>query len=66
MDEDLKPCPFCGSEELRYVTTFETKAVTRDEEHAEVYVKCGVCCGQGPKGNDLIFAIRQWNRRADG
>lgn len=53
MDE-LKPCPFCGSDEdIRVVS-----------EYSEAfYVYCLTCTSCGPSGATSQEAIEAWNRR---
>lgn len=54
MSEELKTCPFCGSNECYIV---------KDYELVKVWVKCG-CCGADTRiGNSVKEAIEAWNRR---
>lgn len=53
---DLKPCPFCGSDDVYVPMT--------DSRIDWYFVWCPGCCFAGPgrtKGQD---AIEAWNRRA--
>jgi Lar family restriction alleviation protein len=54
MKEELKPCPFCGSNDLDlcYVP----------KSH---WVSCNVCNAEGPNGNysTVKKAIAAWNKR---
>lgn len=47
---DLKPCPFCGCEELR-IGVLE-------------YIWCPECGGAGPMGTSDEEAREKWNGRA--
>ncbi len=56
---DLKPCPFCGSEnapeEMRIGTCFVRCSLHR-----------GGCGTEGPTDTTLAAAVRTWNLRAGG
>jgi Lar family restriction alleviation protein len=53
--EKLKPCPFCGSEEI----------VAKDHHGNGIsYVECVECGTLGPYSNTVEDAIKWWNRRA--
>ena len=66
MSEQLKPCPFCGSEpRLRSYRTYS------DEKHCIIekfYVFCDECQVEVPYLGyaDKNVAITAWNRRASG
>ena len=47
----LKPCPFCGSGNVRY----------KEAEHAVV---CALCKARGSIAPDEKMAIRMWDERA--
>lgn len=51
MSNDLKPCPFCGSGNVRY----------KEAEHAVV---CARCKARGSIAPDEEMAIRMWDDRA--
>lgn len=51
MSNDLKPCPFCGSGNVRY----------KEAEHAVV---CARCKARGSIAPDEEMAIRMWDERA--
>ena len=48
---ELKPCPFCGSGNVRY----------KEAEHAVV---CARCTARGSIAPDEEMAIRMWDERA--
>ena len=59
MSEQLKPCPFCGS---------EGKVFFNDEAcyhggNGTYYIACAECTSRGKSGNDKQQAIEAWNRR---
>jgi Lar family restriction alleviation protein len=51
---ELKPCPFCGSADLR--ADPEDMLVT-------TWVTCNKCGSQGPYGDTPKGAIEAWNKR---
>lgn len=54
LKENLKPCPWCGSESF---------FVDRDENGW--YVECNGCLSQGPRAETQEKAEKAWNRRAN-
>ncbi len=50
----LKPCPFCGSEEVHVVSYMPSKSHD---------VTCGKCETKGPVSKDRDEAIKAWNKR---
>lgn len=62
-DEDLKPCPFCGSKRVQLYQDYDD-----DDYCVTYYVECYDCGGRGPSGSDTEEknAAAAWNRRADG
>jgi Lar family restriction alleviation protein len=57
MSEGLKPCPFCGSSNIR--EGGEQCSTWR-------YIACNGCCVKTPGHFSLEAAIAAWNRRASG
>ncbi len=57
MNDKLKPCPFCGSENLD-----EGRDTMDSTVHFHVY--CLDCQGAGPEGDTSGIAEGNWNRRA--
>jgi Lar family restriction alleviation protein len=53
--EPLKPCPFCGSNNVR-VDTFQPY-------EAICWVECGRCGTSGSRAYTIDEAIKAWNRR---
>lgn len=59
MTEELKPCPFCGSEEI------EIRSETTGHGACDLIVECGNCRARSRPnyaGNEHIEA---WNRRVE-
>ena len=54
MDEDLKPCPFCGGTELEIL----------DIDEGFCAVACETCDAFGPMGMGPEGAREEWNHRA--
>lgn len=54
MSEKLKPCPFCGRDDLKIVRAKQS-----------VKVRCNLCIGTGPDQITTEQAIAAWNRRAE-
>lgn len=50
----LKPCPFCGSENLDVAST---------NEHAH-WIVCDDCDASAASGETLAEGVSKWNRRA--
>jgi Lar family restriction alleviation protein len=50
MSEEIKPCPFCGSDNTR---PLNGSLVTR--------VVCGACVALGPQAKTVEAAIALWN-----
>ena len=48
--EQIKPCPFCGSDDLSVLGSINKS-----------YVRCGKCYAYGPDGKDNEEAIERWN-----
>lgn len=56
MSEDLKPCPFCGSKNIRFKDT---------RGWLETCGECEDCGALGPDGDidDVSSAVAAWNTR---
>ena len=54
-DEELKPCPFCGNEDLSVEPVRMTKPIW--------YVYCGGCFVDGPEAESEASAKAAWNTR---
>lgn len=57
-DEELKPCPFCGSEDVREFTP----SAYEIGDGAEVRCQ-NPLCEAGVHGNTIKVARAKWNRR---
>lgn len=58
MTDDLKPCPFCGTDELL--------SICHDLVTGGVLpysVECITCFTHGPSAKDIDNAIKVWNNR---
>ena len=53
MNEELKPCPFCGGKNMRIWNT------------STPWVSCDDCLANTAYGTTKEEAIKIWNRRAD-
>lgn len=51
---ELKPCPFCGSDDLRYMFY-----------GGSTVIHCAGCGIDGPVGADDDEAVEKWNCRAE-
>lgn len=54
---NLKPCPFCGSDNAKH---FGYDAAGEPEH----FVQCLECSTTGPYAEDETSAVEHWNRRA--
>ena len=50
MTTELKPCPFCGSDEI-----------SLDDQEFPQHVICDNCSCYGPEGHELIDVVEKWN-----
>lgn len=53
MSDEMKPCPFCGSDVCTVQQSFQCE-----------YVQCDRCEAMGPAGKTTDDAIAEWNRRS--
>lgn len=60
MSEQMNPCPFCGSDDVRVYLDASSDRMSDWDNHAE----CKCCGAQGPHHKDEPEAIAAWNRRA--
>ena len=51
---DLKPCPFCGSDDIELLTRGNHE-----------WYECWPCRGNGPYKNTTNQAVEAWNQRAE-
>jgi len=66
MNEELKPCPFCGSIEVNN-TNYDKGYLTEDDDNdgLEFVIVCPDCiCSILPSSN-ISIAIERWNKRYD-
>ncbi len=56
MDEQLIPCPFCGSPDT---------CICGGRLHAPYWGHCNGCGAEGPFHHDRAEAVRLWNTRAE-
>ena len=54
---ELKPCPFCGSQDIGLWTSYGYEYLN--------YVWCGGCGAKTESFPEEAQAIEAWNRRAD-
>lgn len=54
LTDDLKPCPFCQSEDIRAFDIGKT-----------FVLYCYECCASGPEADTLEGAVEGWNRRGE-
>ena len=59
--EELKPCPFCGSTDIR-IKNISLASSTR----LPFWAHCASCGADGPHKSDFGYAIAAWNFRTVG
>lgn len=57
MENELKPCPFCGDPDV--------KLFRAHKENGARWVECITCLTEGPVGFTDRSASVAWNRRAE-
>lgn len=57
MSEELKPCPWCNSLNLRVSGYWDTDL--------GCFVVCKICEAHGPIYESEEFAVKAWNNRAE-
>lgn len=57
MENELKPCPFCGNKEVRLVDNIS--------ELGYAWVSCPKCYTEGPTKDANKEAMEAWNSRAE-
>jgi len=62
MSVDLKPCPFCGSEDVEIVPIGDVYPFEADSNSVQGY--CSFCGCLGPEKETEAEATRAWNCRA--
>lgn len=55
--KDLRPCPFCGT------SRGIVEPVTEREVGEYAFVRCSMCCAEGPGGLTEEEAADNWNVR---
>lgn len=61
MQNELKPCPFCGSKYVYVRTTYQKNGLSNVQY--EVY--CSKCSANGGSRTEEWIAREDWNRRVD-
>lgn len=62
MSDELKPCPFCGSDEIEYKPTYSGGG----ESHGLMRcLECGCTVPTSEFGKHVKEPYAEWNRRAD-
>lgn len=54
MTEELKPCPFCGSKDLDYISVYGRN-----------WIACRGCSTAGPDAEKITDVPAAWNKRAE-
>ena len=53
----IKPCPFCGSEDVEFTRDYEVKDLSR--------VLCRRCGASSGSDTKEIVSLHRWNKRAE-
>jgi hypothetical protein len=64
---ELKPCPFCGSENIQYLIEGHFQPWEGDGLLLWYHCECNGCGAEMDTGGcrTMIDAAREWNKRAD-
>lgn len=72
MENNLKPCPFCGNEEIKIETVISKKDILTDVHYCSIDFRCNQC---KMVKNTKVYgvneedckkeAVRLWNRRVN-
>lgn len=60
---ELKPCPFCGSTELRIIKALSLSKDLSDFTMIDNYINCLTCGTEGPKKAYVDDVKEAWNER---
>ncbi len=61
MSNEIKPCPFCGSD--KSLTTEMIFPISKKQNEFDWYVICNRCSVYGPYTSSEDGAIKKWNQR---
>lgn len=61
---DLKPCPFCGHKFVYADTNCSRLDNMLEVKELQCSIVCRKCGARTAEFNDLVQAIKAWNRRA--
>lgn len=63
MNSELKPCPFCGKNELTMGRSFVSG--NKGKYKNQYYIVCSICDSKGPNWHTEKGAVNAWNRRVN-